>query len=271
MNGSYPHIRPRRLRQSEALRSMSAEHHLTPADFIAPLLAEEYCVVAMTFGGMGDSDHRSSYQIETFSQEQLAVCEHAGLFDGGRKPFIAAHSFGGFVTLWTGAHHSSKFGGIVIVDSYIVPPGEKRQGPPERTRPNRIYPTFEAALARFRLAPPQPCENVFIVDYIGRHSLKEAALNDGRVGWTWKFDAFIWTRFDAKLDQADLLRQISAPLSLVRGTDSILVDDKAWAYLESLRPDAERHSIDGAQHHVMLDQPLRFVEVLKEQLRRWAD
>jgi len=41
MNGTYPHIRPRRLRQSEALRSMSAEHNLKPADFIAPLFVIE--------------------------------------------------------------------------------------------------------------------------------------------------------------------------------------------------------------------------------------
>lgn len=240
-------------------------------DFIAPLLADQYCVVAMTFGGMGDSDYRDAYSIETFSTEQIAVCEHAGLFSDGRKPFIAAHSFGGFVTLWTGAHHSDLFSGIVIVDSYILAPGEERKGPPERSRPNRIYPNFEAALARFRLAPAQPCENVYIVDYIGRHSLKEVTLEGGRTGWTWKFDAFIWTRFDAKLDQADLLKQITAPLSLIRGTDSILVDDKAWAYLESLRPDAERHSIDHAQHHVMLDQPLKFVDVLKAQLEQWTD
>ena len=240
-------------------------------DFIAPLLSDRYCVVSMTFGGMGDSDYRDAYTIATFSKEQIEVCAHAGLFEGGRKPYIVAHSFGGFVTMWTGAHHSDLFGGIVIVDSYILVPGEERKGPPDRSRPNRIYPTFEAALGRFRLAPAQPCENTYIVDYIGRHSLKEVALDDGRVGWTWKFDPFIWTRFDANMDSAEMLQKITAPLSIMRGTDSILVDDKGWDYIKSLRPDVDMHSIDGAQHHVMLDQPLPFVDVLREQLQAWSD
>ena len=45
------------------------------------------------------------------------------------------------------------------------------------------YPDRETALTRFRLQPPQPCENQYILDYIARHSLMAA---DG--GWTWKFD-----------------------------------------------------------------------------------
>jgi len=41
MNGAYPNIRPRRLRQSDAVRAMATEHHLKPADFIAPLFVVE--------------------------------------------------------------------------------------------------------------------------------------------------------------------------------------------------------------------------------------
>lgn len=40
-NGAFPNIRCRRLRESEAIREMSAEHHLKPADFIAPLFVTE--------------------------------------------------------------------------------------------------------------------------------------------------------------------------------------------------------------------------------------
>ena len=39
-------------------------------------------------------------------------------------------------------------------------------------------------MARFRLMPPQSCDNGFILDYIARHSLMPA---EGG-GWTWKFD-----------------------------------------------------------------------------------
>ncbi|MEX0769633.1 MAG: porphobilinogen synthase [Balneolaceae bacterium] len=39
--GSYPYIRGRRLRASENIRRMVAEHHLQPADFIVPLFVME--------------------------------------------------------------------------------------------------------------------------------------------------------------------------------------------------------------------------------------
>ncbi|MEO0607099.1 MAG: alpha/beta fold hydrolase, partial [Pseudomonadota bacterium] len=86
-------------------------------DFIAPALAQRYFVVAMTFSGMGDSAWRSTYSFDGFSQEQIAVCVDAGLFDQGRKPVIIAHSFGGFITLNTAEKQADRLAGIIIVDS----------------------------------------------------------------------------------------------------------------------------------------------------------
>lgn len=40
-HGQFPYIRGRRLRASAAIRDMIAEHHLTPADFIAPVFVME--------------------------------------------------------------------------------------------------------------------------------------------------------------------------------------------------------------------------------------
>jgi len=39
--GQFPYIRPRRLRNSEAIRKMAAEHRLQPSDFIVPLFVME--------------------------------------------------------------------------------------------------------------------------------------------------------------------------------------------------------------------------------------
>ena len=74
----------------------------------------------------------------------------------------------------------------MIVDSPIRSPEEEAQHP--LVRPpmgnKRVYETFDAALARFRLMPEQPCDNPFIVEFIGRHSLRRA-----EDGWVWKFDS----------------------------------------------------------------------------------
>jgi len=172
--------------------------------------------------------------------------------------------------MWTGAQHSDKFSGMMIVDSPVRPPEDEWDGPPKRGGGNRIYADLQPALARFRLAPPQPCENHFIVDYIARHSLKQVENDDGQTGWTWKFDPSIWRRFDA-MERTDVMfTAITCPLSVMRGEQSVLVPERTWDYMRELRGDATMISIPEAQHHVMLDQPLGFVAAVRTQLSAWA-
>lgn len=239
-------------------------------DFIAPFFAEDYCVVAMSFGGMGDSDWREAYSLSSFTAEQLAVCEHAGLFDHDRKPMIIAHSFGGYITLSTGGQHSDRFAGMIIVDSVIRHPEDEWDGPPQRGNAHRIYADLKTALSRFRLAPPQTCENHYIIDYIARHSLKEVTNSAGQTGWNWKFDPSLWTRFESMDDPATMFRKVTCPLSVIRGENSVLVDERNWTYMRSLRDDVTFVSMPEAAHHLLLDQPLAFVSVLRTQLAAWA-
>jgi len=234
-------------------------------DFTAPYFLDDYYVVALTFSGMGDSGWRDGYDMDGFSGDQLAVAEATGLFERAQKPLLVAHSFGGFVTLNTAAKYGARFGGVVIVDSPVHPPEHTHSGPPRGARANKVYPTLEAALARFRLAPPQPCENHYAMDYIARHSLKEVSGEDGESGWVWKFDPSIWQRFDTGgRPPYEMVQEVVCPLAFMRGTDSAVVPDDVWAYMQSLIGDrAPFVSIPHAYHHVMLDQPLAFITGLR--------
>src|SRR5215469_9929221 len=197
--------------------------------FVAPFLAREYNVAAMDLSGMGDSDWRATYSMETFVCEQLAVCEDAGMFDVGEPPIIVAHSFGGFVTILTGALHGDRLAGTVIVDSPVNPPDRPRGGPPVRERrPHNIYPTLAEALARFRLMPPQTCENLFLVDWVARHSLKTVP-----GGFTWKFDSGIWRDFSVG-DAAARLRATKCRIGIFRGESSVLMPPEIGEYMFSL-------------------------------------
>jgi len=233
--------------------------------YIAPFLAREYNVAAIDMSGMGDSDKRPQYKMDFFVEEQLAVIRDAGMFDNAEPPVIVAHSFGGFVTILTGALHGDKLAGTVIVDSPVNPPERAHHGPPHReTRPHRIYPTLTEALARFRLAPEQPCENDYVVDFIARKSLKQV---DG--GWTWKFDPSIWTRFSIG-DTAERLRATKCRIAIMRGEMSVLMPPEVGEYMFSLLGHAAPViEIPQARHHVMLDQPLAFVAALRALLADW--
>lgn len=239
-------------------------------DFIAPYFAEKYNVAALTFSGMGDSDWRDEYNMRTFSSEQIAVAEHAGMFEHDIKPIIVAHSFGGFVTLLTGAEHGERLSGVVIVDSPVNPPDRPQGGPPRSGRPNRVYPDLKSALGRFRLAPPQPCENHFVMDYIARWSLKKTRADEGEKGWTWKFDPAIWRRFQADMEPSAMLKATACRIAIFRGEESALMPDDVGDYMQAmLGHQVPFISIPHARHHVMLDQPLAFIAALRTLLGEW--
>ncbi len=235
-------------------------------DFIAPFLARDYNVAAMDLSGMGDSDWRSDgYSMDLFAQEEMAVCKDAGMFDIEEPPIIVAHSFGGFVTMLTGGLYGDKLAGIVIVDSPVNPP-DRPGGPPNRgeIRPHNIYPSFAAAMARFRLMPPQSSENLYLVDYVARHSLKEV---DG--GFTWKFDPAIWRRFSIG-DTAERLKATRCRIGIFRGEHSVLLPPQIGEYMFNLLGrSAPVVEIPQAQHHIMLDQPLALVAALRALLADW--
>lgn len=243
--------------------------------FIAPFLARDYHVAAMDLSGMGDSQWRAphgdagGYSMDLFADEEMAVLEDAGMFAGPKPPVIVAHSFGGFVTMKAGSDHGARLGGIVIIDSPINPPTRGGDPAGHKPRPHNIYPSLAAALARFRLMPPQACENLFLLDWVARHSLKEVAAADGETGFTWKFDPAIWRHFSIG-DTAILLKATRCRIAVFRGEHSVLMPPRIGDYIfDLLDRAAPVVEIPEAQHHVMLDQPLALVASLRALLADW--
>ncbi len=232
--------------------------------FIAPYFARYLRVAAIDLSGMGDSGRRQTYSAEMRAAEMRAVIDEAAL---GERAFVVGHSFGGFMTMKFGAQFGDEIGGAVIVDSPIRSPEEEVQRPltPPKWANKRVYESFDAALARFRLMPPQSCDNDFIVEYIARHSLMPA---EG--GWTWKFDgaAMGTRRFGEPF--REYLQAVRCRAALIFGEKSALVSRETASYMSSLMgPLAPIVEVPEAQHHVMLDQPLAFVAALRMLLQSW--
>ena len=231
---------------------------------IAPDFIRDFRVAAIDLSGMGDSGRRESYGSELRALEMRAVIADAKL---APQSFVVGHSFGGFMTMKFAAAFGDELGGVVIVDSPIRSPKEEAQSPlaPPNWGNKKIYPSFEAALSRFRLMPVQACENEFIVEYIARHSLMPI---DG--GWTWKFDgnAIGARRFGEPF--RDYLQAVRCRAALLFGENSALVSRHTAAYMSSLLgPEAPIVEVPEARHHVMLDQPLAFVAALRALLQNW--
>lgn len=250
-------------------------------DFLAPLFADRYHVVAVDLSGHGESAWRAEYPREIWARELIAVTTDAR-FVGA--PIVVGHSMGGLVTIVTASLYGDKLAGAVIVDSPVRrsdPESEERRADPGRARPNRIYPSLEVALGRFRLMPPQPCENAYIIDHIARTSLKEIRITeadlprvkgDARVGdpgWTWKFDPRIFMRASLA-PMSDYLASVRCRVALIRGDFSAVVPPETGEYMyELLERNAPLVEIPQAYHHLMLDQPLAFVTAVRALLADW--
>lgn len=224
--------------------------------FTAPLLAAGGLrVAALSWSGMGGSDHRPAYTLELFMAEALAVAVAAGL---GARFAVAGHSFGGVPIAGLAAHHADRVRRAIIIDTPFGemrrPDGHRREAP----RPHRIYPTLADALARFRWAPMQPTAHLWAADFIARTALKPV---DG--GWTWKFDPFLWHNFRFG-DPSGLLRAGGAPIDYVWGEQSLLVQAGVVATIRGLMPPGTRFvGVPQAHHHVMADEPLALVAAMR--------
>jgi pimeloyl-ACP methyl ester carboxylesterase len=235
-------------------------------DFIIPHLLDEYRCAAMDLTGMGDSDYRYDYDVETYAQEIVAVCDDAGF---GGDVFLVAHSFGGAMAVKAANLHPDRFQGLILVDSGIRSPDEERPeaGVLMGGQRAKAYPSREEAQRRFRLQPPQPCENQYIVDYIARTSVMPA---EG--GWAWKFDEDLRDSLSGSERYPEDYQQLSIKLGLIYGEESRLFTGSMLEYMRTLVPKPfPAVAIPGAQHHVFLDKPLEFVEALGQMLAELRD
>jgi pimeloyl-ACP methyl ester carboxylesterase len=240
--------------------------------FIAPLLAPEHRVTAISWSGMGGSDWRKAYSLDLFVAEAFAAAEATGLFAAAVPPVFVGHSFGGLPTVACAARRGQELRAAVIVDSPFWPAARAKEQQ-ERIRnrrgqgPSPVYRSVAAALARFRLLPAQPCDNLFIVDYIARRSLKEIGAGSG---WTWRFDPYMWRHYGMS-NPADDLAAATCPIAIIRGSRSKVMTEETAAFAHRIAPaGSPLVEIPEAHHHVMIDQPLAFVAALRALLSGWA-
>lgn len=234
-------------------------------DHIAPYFADDHAVAALDLAGMGESGRRPRYTIEGFAGEIGTVLRHAGFLEAGRaRPVVVAHSFGAFASSHLARDASAGLGGLLIVDSHLAVPAAMRiaQHSPF-TAAARFYETEAAALARFRLIPPQPVPDARILDHIARHSLRRAPQ-----GWTWKFEGTQLSEENVGsamfLEMEGLLAGLQAPTAIIYGEKSILVTPTIARHTADCLPGTvPLVEIPDGHHHLMLDQPLALITAIR--------
>lgn len=234
-------------------------------DFIAPAFMERFNVVALDMTGAGDSAHRDEYTPQGFAQEIVDVITDADLV----RPTVVGHSFGGSIVRIAGYLHPEDMAAIVMVDSVISPyrrSREKVAPPRERIR---YYPSIEEGMRRFRLRPPQPCENRFILNHIARHSLRADAN-----GYRFKLDQAVFAKMPGDNDLPDALSMVNAlkvPTGFIYGANSRFFTPEAIEIVQQCIAPSLLVKIDDAHHHLFLDQPLAFIDSLESLVEQLGD
>jgi len=228
-------------------------------DHIAPLLSGNRRVVALDLSGHGDSGRRDRYSLDGWAHEVMAVAAAAGITD---PPIIAGHSMGGFVALRAAGLFGAALEGIAVIDSPVqdITPEQQAAREERAFGPLRVYPTREAAIARFHPMPDQPTLP-YILEHVASTSIRAV---EG--GWSWKFDPAVFARGRGTLT---LLRQLDCRVALFFAEHGIVPPDTTELMYDKLGQRAPVIEIPAAGHHVMLDQPIALVTGIRTLLSDW--
>ncbi len=240
--------------------------------FIAPFFAGTHRITAFSMSGMGGSGWRDKYSYDLYVDEAFAVAEATGLFASPAKPVIVGHSFGAFITSGIVGRAGARIGGAILLDGPFLGSAARKRAREMRgtPRPKRIYDTLAQALSRFRFAPDQDCENLFIADWIARSSIREFRRADDSIGYTWRFDPLRFMGF-LHGNPANDLAVAQCPIGVIGGARSGFVTEKR---MDELAPHLAKGSpfvvIPDSDHHIMADQPLALVAAIRTQLANWG-
>jgi len=232
---------------------------------VAATFARHFRVVAVDLSGHGDSAHRDGYSLEQWTREVMAAAD-AGQIGG--QPVIVGHSMGGFVTIATAALHPDELAGVVVCDSPVTEPDPEISSfrLQEAFGAPRTYPTVADALARFRTVPAQDHYLDYVMDHVGRRSLRP-----GAGGWQWKFDRGVFSQFSQGMRSIALpyLPSITCRFALLRSEHGLVTEGIGASMYDKLGRVAPVIEIPEAGHHAMLDQPLILLTALRTLLADW--
>jgi pimeloyl-ACP methyl ester carboxylesterase len=227
-------------------------------DVIAPYFADDYRVVAIDLAGMGDSAHRPAYSPAGFAADINGLVDALAL-----GPVTAVgHSYGGARLLRACAERPELYRHLIVIDSFVRFGDEGAPVLPPRPLGNRVYANFDEACARYRLMPEQPGVLPALLRQVAADALTKV---DG--GWRWKFDAAMAPAGEAEIDAELLLPRVTPLVDIIHGEHSKVVSAARAARVVAHLPRARGPlMVPDSHHHIMLDQPMALVALLRSLL-----
>jgi len=177
---------------------------------------------------------------------------------------LVGHSMGGMAALVYAATYPGRVGKLVVVDTTLHMAPERIAAMREvGARQGSSYATHEAFVARYRLRPEGTTAAPGIVRHVAGHAARQ--IGDG--SWRHKFDRNIYLQ-RVSVDGLPYWNRIGIPALLVKGGHSPRITPQIFAAVEARCPHAELVEVPHSDHHVTLDNPSGFVQVVQAFLAR---
>ena len=162
---------------------------------------------------------------------------------------------GGRVAAWIAAHQPDRAWALALLDARLgAVPRERAEKLARRTSgdaPPRHYATRAAALAAFRLTPPEADVAADLRAELAAHAIMQRP--DGR--WTMAFDRAVLALDGTRLDDLlSVVARVRCPTLILRGRDSTVIGAVQSAALREAAPAAVQETVDGG-HHFLLAHP----------------
>ena len=232
-------------------------------DFVAPGFTADHHVFALDMRGHGDSAwaDQHTYSWKTYAEDINALVEKFDL----RDFVLVGHSMGGMISLVYAATHPGRVGRLVIVDSVMLMPMDRVTNMRAfGERPSKGYATQEDLVARYRLegaetqmAAPE------VLHHMAMHSGRQEA--DGQ--WRHKADRSVYANFQ-QIAGVPLWEKVKVPALVIRGGErSPRFTPEVLSEIRALAPQVQMAEVPASDHHVTLDNPQGFVDVVQKFLR----
>lgn len=243
------------------LHSLAAHGHWW--DWTAPLLAERLHVVALDLRGHGDSGWvvPAAYAFNDYVHDNVAVLDALGW----TAPLVIGHSLGGYLGALLAAGHPARARALVIADMLTGWSEEQSRRAGERaTRPGSVFGDSADAAARFRLTPPDTRAPRARLEHLGQTGVRER-----RPGvWEPAYDRQVFGH--PPVDPWPFLSRVACPTLVLRGAGSAVMDAGACARVSEAVRHGASAELAGAFHHLILDDPQRFVAIVSDWMEKAA-
>lgn len=218
---------------------------------IAPLLLDQFFIIAINLSGHGKSDWKPAYSLSDYTDEIITVAQHA-LPRNAPPPTLVAHSLGARIAYHYDQHPDTKTASLVLLD-----PPDLTQTP--QTRPvnpqrklRKYHDTKCELVERFKLIPPQPVCNDYITKYIAHHSIQHASR-----GYCWQSDPLLFNKMSTRNPKPFCHKTTTTRTTLIYGQHSGISTPHNRTRIQTILPHIQSIPLPHAHHALMIDQPLQ--------------